>query len=268
MSDRTPSGMPETPPAGRTGPHGAARASVASSLLPVDGTCRPDVFEPVSAGTRDLNRLLRRRPLQSLRDGEVLVEAGRPAAAVYRLNRGLAFRTRQVARRRTILDVYLPGDLIGLEAVLCRHAPDAVVMAAAGGAHVLAAAELLPLVMTNPAVTLGVAWAASEAQRRVEAMATALRRLDGEARIALALLEFHGRLHRRQLLSGPHYSLQLTQSELGDYVGMTAIHVNRVLRGLRERQIVAFEKQLVLIMNREALMRLAEGNPAGLPAPS
>jgi CRP-like cAMP-binding protein len=172
-----------------------------------------------------------------------------------------------VGRRRTLLDIYRPGDLIGLEAVMYRHAPDAVVMAAAGQARVVPAAELLPLVLSNPAVTLGVAWAVREVQRRIEAMATALRRLDGEARIALALLEFHARLHRHQLLHDPYYSLPLTQSELGDYVGMTAIHVNRVLRRLREQQIVAFERQLVIIMNREALAQLAEGSPAGLPTP-
>jgi CRP-like cAMP-binding protein len=244
---------------------GRARAPALSSSLTVDGTCRPDAYELVSAGTRELNRLLRRRPMQSLREGEILVEAGRAAAAVYRLDRGLAFRVRPVDRRRTILDIYLPGDLIGVDAVLCHQAPDAVVMGAPGEAHVLAVETLLPSLLSNPAVTLGVAWAAGEAQRRIEMMAGALRRLEAEARIALALLEFHTRLQRRQLLRDMHYSLPLTQAELGDYVGMTAIHVNRVLRSLREQRILAFEKQLVAIVNHAALVRLAEGAPAGLP---
>jgi CRP-like cAMP-binding protein len=204
--------------------------------------------------------------VRSLDDGAVLVEAGRPVAAAYRLNKGVACRTRQTAHHRSILEIYLPGDVIGLDLVLCGDAPNAVVMAAPGAARLLPAAELLPVMASNAAVAFAVAWAANEAQRRIEALA-ALRRLDGEARVALALIDFYDRLHRRQLLHGLSYSLPLTQAELGDYLGMTAIHVNRVLRRLREQRIAVIEKQLVIIMNHEALARLARGDAVGAPVP-
>jgi DNA-binding Lrp family transcriptional regulator len=72
----------------------------------------------------------------------------------------------------------------------------------------------------------------------------------------MALGDFYLRLRRRQLLNGLSYSLPMTQRELGDYVGMTSIHVNRTLRSLREARLLVVEKGVVMMLDLDRLMRL------------
>jgi CRP-like cAMP-binding protein len=126
-----------------------------------------------------------------------------------------------------------------------------------GAVQALEASETLPVLLGKPALALALAWSAGEAQRRIERLATAIRRCDGQERIALALVDFYMRLRQRQLLSGLSYNLPLTQRQLGDYVGMTAIHVNRVLRSLREAKAVVVENHVVMLTDLARLARLA-----------
>jgi DNA-binding transcriptional regulator LsrR (DeoR family) len=57
------------------------------------------------------------------------------------------------------------------------------------------------------------------------------------------------------------YNLPLTQIQIGVYLGLTVVHVNRVLRSLRDDQIVNVEKHCVTILDIEQLRRLARNGP-------
>jgi hypothetical protein len=52
---------------------------------------------------------------------------------------------------------------------------------------------------------------------------------------------------------------------MGDYVGMTAIHVNRVLRSLRLAKIVVVENHVVLMGDLARLRQLAGFEPEEAP---
>lgn len=60
------------------------------------------------------------------------------------------------------------------------------------------------------------------------------------------------------------YALQMTQAELGECLGLTSVHVNRVLKELRERGLMEFRGGRVRIQDREGLKRLCEFDPAYL----
>jgi hypothetical protein len=81
------------------------------------------------------------------------------------------------------------------------------------------------------------------------------------------VLDFYRRLRRRKLITGSTYNLPLTQLQIGSYLGLTVVHVNRVLRSLRDERIVQLEKQCVSILDLERLMSLAaDGWPENLVA--
>jgi hypothetical protein len=69
----------------------------------------------------------------------------------------------------------------------------------------------------------------------------------------MMLLDFYTRLRRRKLISGSTYNLPMTQAQIGDYLGVTVVHVNRVLRSLSNDRIVRLEKHCVTILNLERL---------------
>ena len=73
----------------------------------------------------------------------------------------------------------------------------------------------------------------------------------------MMLLDFYTRLRRRKLVSGPNYNLPLSQAQIGNYLGLTVVHINRVLRSLRSEQIVELEKHRVTILDLERLVIMA-----------
>ena len=75
-------------------------------------------------------------------------------------------------------------------------------------------------------------------------------------------LDFHTRLSRKRLITGSSYSLPLTQHQIAAYLGLTVVHVNRVLRFLRDEQIVSLERHCMTILNLKQLKTLAQ---KGLP---
>ena len=60
------------------------------------------------------------------------------------------------------------------------------------------------------------------------------------------------------------YACPLTQYHLADPLGLSAIHVNRVLRKLREAGLVTFRDGLVAFDDYEGLVALADFDPAYL----
>jgi len=60
------------------------------------------------------------------------------------------------------------------------------------------------------------------------------------------------------LITGSVYNLPLTQTQIGDYLGLTVVHINRALRALRDARIVTLEKHCVTIHDLELLTSLAE----------
>ena len=66
------------------------------------------------------------------------------------------------------------------------------------------------------------------------------------------------------MTDGMSYTLNLTQTDLAECVGLTSIHVNRTLKELRENGLVQFRGGRVTIDNWAGLARIAEFDPAYL----
>ena len=49
----------------------------------------------------------------------------------------------------------------------------------------------------------------------------------------------------------------MTQVQIGNYLGLTVVHINRVLRSLRDDQIINLEKHCVTIIDLARLTSLA-----------
>jgi CRP-like cAMP-binding protein len=83
-------------------------------------------------------------------------------------------------------------------------------------------------------------------------------------RIAHFFLELLVRLQMVGLADERSYRIPLTQELIGDALGLSIPHVNRVLRRLREDQLVVVEDQRVTIKDIEALSELADFEPSYL----
>ncbi len=85
-------------------------------------------------------------------------------------------------------------------------------------------------------------------------------------RIAHLMCELHTRLSCLGLVSGSTCAVPLTQEQLGNALGLTSIHVNRMLRRLRNEGLMEFQKRTLTLRNVAELHAMASFNPSYLHA--
>jgi len=221
--------------------------------------CRPTLHEELALGERDLRRAFEAADSRIVPAGTALISPDRPSEALFRLRRGWACRIAEWPDgRRATREVYCPGDMIGLGAALRARPSDTVVAAEALTVRALDVGIVAGL-LARPATATYLAWLMGEAQLRADHRADMLARLDPRERVASMLLELFDRLRRRELIPGTSFNLPLTPQQIGDYLGLTVVHVNRTFRQLREEKVVILDNRVVIIRDMWRLRELANG---------
>ena len=84
------------------------------------------------------------------------------------------------------------------------------------------------------------------------------------SRTAHLFCELFARLEVIGHTRGDSYDFPLTQRELSECLGLTAVHANRTLQELRRRELIALENRQLTILDRRSLEAVAEFHPAYL----
>ena len=85
-----------------------------------------------------------------------------------------------------------------------------------------------------------------------------LGRLSAFARLAHLICELYVRLQIVGRAADHSLVVPITQTELGDTLGISAVHVNRVLQDMRERNLVTWRGPRIDILDWEGLAKAAE----------
>ncbi|MCB8822801.1 Crp/Fnr family transcriptional regulator [Microvirga rosea] len=83
-------------------------------------------------------------------------------------------------------------------------------------------------------------------------------------RIAHLLCELLVRLRAVELVEDYAFHLPLTQAELGDALGLSTVHTNRVLQDLRSIGLISLRGGALKVLNWEGLQKAGEFDPAYL----
>lgn len=102
-------------------------------------------------------------------------------------------------------------------------------------------------------------WQIMEEERRLHSWVVSLGQGTAEERLARLLIDFRGRLILSRSLPGDalQYDLPLTQIQIADHLGLTSVHVNRVLKSMRDQGIVGVRDGRVAIGDLAGLVRRA-----------
>lgn len=84
-----------------------------------------------------------------------------------------------------------------------------------------------------------------------------LGRTSAKARVAAILIDLRNRMRMLDRGITMSFTLGLTQEELGDATGLTAVHVNRMLRQLEDERMIARDAGRVTFTDERALERAA-----------
>ena len=186
-------------------------------------------------------------------------QLGRPGEpAKYVIRDGWAFVYTLLANgERQVINFLLPGDLVRT------------------GCDADGSAELSVETITNAVISEISSDSVRDATRQWPELLKFFFRLQGQAVLALVdqvvdlgrrdsrarLAQLLLKLERRLLAvghAGPDgYHFPASQYLIADSLGLTAIHVNRVLRGLREEGVATLRNERVTIHDRARLMQIA-----------
>jgi CRP-like cAMP-binding protein len=198
--------------------------------------------------------------------GTVLLHEGAALEHLYTLYTGWAFRYKLLRDgRRQILNILLPGDTIGLDIILSSRPHYAVEAATDLTYCVLDVRQLPQLFEKHAGLARRLAGLAVRERRFLDRRVALAGRCSAEERIAAFLLGLYDRLEPRGMARDNAFTLPLTQQQLADALGLNVIHLNRMLRRLRESGVVTIEEREVRIEDAERLRRIAplQGGLAG-----
>ncbi len=159
---------------------------------------------------------------------------------------------------RQIVDFQIPGDFLCLRSVLFRTADHNVEPITRIEASEVLATDMLDAFNSNPRLAAAVLWAASRDEAMVVEHLVGIGRRDARERTAHFLLELGARLKLVGLATTSGFDCPLSQYMLADALGLSAVHVNRVLRELREAGLVTFQRGKVTFDDFEGLVSLAD----------
>lgn len=91
----------------------------------------------------------------------------------------------------------------------------------------------------------------------LRAWITSMGRRTSVERVAHLMCELYLRAHNIGLITEPHLTLPLSQLMLADSLGMTPVHLNRVLRLLRESGAMSISRGVLKIIDPDKLINLA-----------
>ena len=198
----------------------------------------------------------RRRRYVAERD---VIHEGQRDQAAYVLARGWVASYKVLPDgTRQIVDFQIPGDFLGLRSVLLRTSDHNVEPVTRIEASEILKTDLLDAFQRTPRLAAAILWAASRDEAMVVEHLINLGRRTGEERMAHFLLELGTRLKLVGMADRTGFDCPLTQYLLADALGLSAVHVNRVLRALRNQGLVTFQKGRVTFDDFDGLVTLAE----------
>lgn len=204
-----------------------------------------------------LDRLYGRR--KAFPAGRDIVHQGQTGQSAYLLASGWVCSYKLLScGSRQIVDFQIPGDFLGLRSVLFRTSDHSVEPVTRVEASEVLAKDLLDTFSMTPRLATAVLWAASRDEAMVVEHLVGIGRRDAKERMAHFLLELGARLQLVGLASASGYACPLSQYLLADAMGLSAVHVNRVLRELREDDLVTFRNGQVEIHDLDGLVLLAD----------
>ena len=165
---------------------------------------------------------------------------------------------------RQITELHVPGDFVDLHSFTLKRLDHEVLTLTACTIAVVPHDKLREITERHPHLTR-VYWFSTNldaAIHRENTLSLGVR--SALSRTAHLLCELFVRLEIVGLTSHDGYDFPLTQAELGECLGLTPVHVNRMLQSLRKRKLIRLEERRLTILDPLALWAVAEFDPAYL----
>ncbi len=166
--------------------------------------------------------------------------------------------------KRQILNVVLPGDIVGMPGSFYERASYSVMAISDLRLHVCSLDSYVQLCYRRPQFGLALSWiAVQEAATYAEHVIDIGRRTPIE-RLSHFLLELHARLLAVGLAEPARFTLPFSQEVMADVLGLSVPHLNRMMQRLRADKLIADRARTVEFIDPTAMQALAHFQPQAL----
>jgi len=173
--------------------------------------------------------------------------------------RGFAFRQKMLRDgSRQIISIHIPTEFVDLQNGLLLVADHNVQCINGAEAATIPREALLSLAIERPEVLRAI-WIDTLIDASVfREWVVNVGRRDSRARIAHLLCELALRLRSIGLVHDDRFDFPLTQEQLADATGLTAVHTNRTLQSLRKDGLVQLTGRSLTVLDWDRLCEVAE----------
>ena len=219
----------------------------------------------LSAEDRDLLDRLISRPVK-FDSGRNVISQGEPPDHVNVVVSGWVARYKILGDgQRQIMGLMLPGDLCDLHAFVLKAMDHSLSAVGAAEIAMLPRRDVASILETRSALTAALWWCSLQNEAILREWITSLGRRDAYRRAAHLLYELYTRLSVAGVaVDEPGFDFPLTQTDLSDALGLSVVHVNRVLQRLREEGLIVLRRGRLIIPDPDALAQAADFDPSYL----
>ena len=197
---------------------------------------------------------------QFVRDS-YLVREGEPTSICTLLLSGFAFRQKLVTDgSRQIISIHIPGEFLDVQNCMLDVADHSLQSLTRGTVAVVHKNALADLMASRPNIRRAI-WLDSLVDSSIfREWVVNVGRRDARSRIAHLLCELAARLKAAGIVDGEMYDFPLTQEQIGDATGLTAVHTNRTLQALRKDGLISLSSSRLSILDWDALAEVGDFN--------
>ncbi|REC95734.1 Crp/Fnr family transcriptional regulator [Kushneria indalinina] len=202
---------------------------------------------------------------QNVSNAQMLWEENHPADTLCVLSEGWAYSYRSMDDgTRQILNIFLPGDLVGLGDLSPRRHLTSVAMLTEGVICRFPLTNLTDIFTTSPKLTTVLFSLAGQQQAIMAERLVNMGRRTAREKVAHFICEMHLRLSKTCPNITHRFNLPLSQQVLADVLGLSAVHVSRTFSELREEGLLYRERNRINIPDLKAFYEVANFSDAYL----
>jgi CRP-like cAMP-binding protein len=158
---------------------------------------------------------------------------------------------------RQILAFMLPGDFCDIHIAVLRAFDHSIVTITAAKVATLPRAQMEALVEAGPTISRAFWWSQLVDQSVLRAWIVSMGRRTAKERVAHLMCELYIRMRNIGLATDDRCEMPLTQIVIADAVGLTPVHVNRVLKSLRLEKVMELSSGSLTISDPVRLAQIA-----------
>lgn len=196
------------------------------------------------------------RRVRRLRAHDDLLREGDTPRGVFLMLSGWACRYKTLEDgRRQIVSFFVPGDLCDLNLFVLREMDHSLGALTPATVAEISRDEFDQLTEGSPRVTQALWWNLLVTMAIQREWTVNLGQRTAYERLAHLFCELFVRLRGVGLTRGDRCDFPLTQNDLADATGLTAVHVNRTIQELRRQNLIELNRRELRIPDLDALMR-------------